>query len=104
MDPERDPAAALYGISTAARITGLGVQQLRQYEQRGLLCPARTPGGTRLYSDDDIGRLRRIAELLGAGLNLAGIAMVLPLQDDNARLTSETGERAGSRPRRDQPA
>jgi DNA-binding transcriptional MerR regulator len=62
------------------------VQNLRAYERRGLLEPDRTDGGTRLYSEQDLTRLRRIAELLEAGLNLAGVAMVLELEEDNARL------------------
>jgi len=54
--------------------------------RRGLLEPARTDGGTRRYSSDDIDRLRRITDLLAAGLNLAGIARVLDLEADNAQL------------------
>lgn len=77
---------ALYTISVAAEIVGAGVQTLRLYETRGLVRPARTPGGTRRYSAEDIERLQRITELLQAGLNLAGITMVLALQDENARL------------------
>ena len=73
----------------ASELVGMGPQNLRQYEQRGLLEPARTGGGTRLYSDDDLDRLRRISELLEAGLNLAGIAMVLDLEDDNDRLRAD---------------
>jgi MerR family transcriptional regulator, heat shock protein HspR len=76
----------VYGISTAAELVGTGVQNLRLYETRGLLEPARTAGGTRRYSADDLVRLRRISELLAAGLNLAGIAMVLPLEDENHQL------------------
>ena len=67
----------VYGISVAASLVGTGVQNLRAYERAGLLEPSRTSGGTRLYSQDDIDRLRRIDALLRAGLNLAGIAMVL---------------------------
>lgn len=81
-----DEARGVYGISVAAELVGVGVQALRLYEARGLLMPARTAGGTRRYSDRDLERLRRIAVLLDAGLNLAGIAMVLELQDENARL------------------
>lgn len=77
---------AVYTISVAAEIVGTGVQTLRMYESRGLVNPARTPGGTRRYSADDIERLNRITALLRDGLNLAGIAMVLDLQDENARL------------------
>ena len=76
----------LYAISVAAELTGAGVQNLRVYERRGLVDPARTEGGTRRYSENDLDRVRRVLVLLDAGLNLAGIALVLDLEDDNARL------------------
>jgi MerR family transcriptional regulator, heat shock protein HspR len=81
-----DRTAALFGISVAADMVGTGVQHLRAYEKAGLVGPQRTPGGTRLYSLEDIERLRQIAALLDEGLNLAGIAIVLRLEADNARL------------------
>lgn len=81
-----DRSLGVYGISVAAELVGMGVQNLRAYEARGLLVPARTDGGTRRYSADDLDRLLRIRDLLAAGVNLAGIAMVLPLQDENGRL------------------
>lgn len=79
-----EDARGVYGISVTAELVGTGVQNLRLYERRGLLTPGRTAGGTRLYSRDDVARLGRITELLDAGLNLAGVAMVLDLQDDLA--------------------
>jgi DNA-binding transcriptional MerR regulator len=82
----------VYGISVAAELVGTGVQNLRAYEARGLLEPSRTDGGTRRYSANDLDRLRRIGDLLGAGLNLAGIAMVLDLQDENSQLRAENLE------------
>lgn len=57
------------------------IQNLRVYERRGLLEPERTTGGSRLYSAEDIDRLHRIRELLAEGLNLAGIARVLALEE-----------------------
>jgi MerR family transcriptional regulator, heat shock protein HspR len=84
-----DRTAGLFGISVAAGMVGTGVQNLRAYEKAGLVDPQRTPGGTRLYSLADIERLRQIAALLDEGLNLAGIAMVLQLEADNARLRRE---------------
>jgi MerR family transcriptional regulator/heat shock protein HspR len=81
-----DPRRGVYAISVAAELVGTGIQNLRVYERRGLVEPQRTAGGTRLYSDDDVERLRRIALLLEEGLNLAGIARVLDLEADNARL------------------
>jgi DNA-binding transcriptional MerR regulator len=79
----------VYGISVAAELVGTGVQNLRLYEARGLLEPERTAGGTRRYSVNDLDRLRRISDLLTAGLNLAGIAMVLDLEHQNAQLREE---------------
>ena len=87
--PRDDPTRGVYGISVAAELVGTGVQNLRAYERAGLLEPARTDGGTRRYSAEDLGRLRRIADLLAAGLNLAGIALVLDLEADNAHLRAE---------------
>ena len=80
------PDLSVYGISVAADLVGLGVQTLRLYESRGLLDPDRTEGGTRRYSADDVARIRRISQLVDAGVNLAGVALVLDLQDENARL------------------
>ena len=85
----RDPDRGVYGISVAADLVGMGVQTLRLYEARGLLQPDRTDGGTRRYSTDDLDRLRRIGDLLDAGLNLAGIGMVLNLQDHNTQLEDQ---------------
>ncbi len=84
--PSLEEDRGVYGISVAAELVGMGVQNLRLYEARGLLEPDRTPGGTRRYSPNDLVRLRRISELLTAGLNLAGIAMVLDLERENAEL------------------
>lgn len=82
--PGRD--VGVFAISVAAEMTSVQIQNLRVYERRGLVQPDRTPGGTRLYSEDDIERLHRIRELLVAGLNLAGVAAVLELEAENARL------------------
>ena len=93
----------MYGISVAARLVGTGVQNLRAYERAGLLEPSRTSGGTRLYSHEDIDRLRRIDALLRAGLNLAGIAMVLSLEEEIVGLRDQLPPTDGrrSRPRPD---
>ena len=93
-----DPATGVYGISVAADLVGTGVQNLRAYEKAGLVEPRRTSGGTRLYSSDDIARMRRIADLVAEGLNLNAIAMVLDLQDTNDRLRLENAKfRSSSR-------
>jgi MerR family transcriptional regulator, heat shock protein HspR len=87
--PLPDRERGVYGISVAAELVGMGPQTLRLYEARGLLEPARTDGGTRRYSADDLDRLRRIGDLLEAGLNLAGIAMVLELEAENTQLLAD---------------
>jgi MerR family transcriptional regulator/heat shock protein HspR len=83
---ESDPSHGVYGISVAASLVGNAPQNLRLYEARGLLAPARSDGGTRLYSENDLDRLRAIGHLLEAGLNLTGIEMVLELREANERM------------------
>src|ERR1700756_3874912 len=83
------PDHGVYGISVAAELSGIPVQSLRLYERYGLLTPARSDGGPRRYSADDLARLERITALVDAGVNLAGIARILSLEDDNAELTAD---------------
>jgi MerR family transcriptional regulator/heat shock protein HspR len=72
-----------YMISVAADLVGMHPQTLRIYEQKGLVRPKRTPGGTRLYSERDVERLRLIQQLTTElGLNLAGVEIVLRLEDE----------------------
>ncbi len=87
--PAHQPQRAVYSISVAAELSGVSPQTLRLYEGRGLLNPARTDGGTRRYSDDDLERLRRITNLLDGGINLAGIAQILSLEALNTQLKSD---------------
>ena len=76
-----------YMISVAADLVGMHPQTLRMYEAKGLVRPQRTPGGTRLYSDADLDRLRAIQALTTElGLNLAGVEQVLRLEDELRRL------------------
>ena len=82
----------VYAISVAASMVSMEIQNLRVYERRGLLTPDRTTGGTRLYSVDDVERLERIRDLLAEGLNLAGVARVLELEDEVAELRSRLEE------------
>ncbi len=73
----------IYMISVAADLIGMHPQTLRMYEQKGLVRPKRTPGGTRLYSEADVERLRIIQRLTTElGLNLAGVELVLRLEDE----------------------
>jgi DNA-binding transcriptional MerR regulator len=90
---EPDPSRGVYAISVAAELVGMGSQTLRLYERRGLLEPARSDGGTRRYSSEDLERLRRIAHLVATGVNLAGVAMVLDLQDTNDQLQADLDKR-----------
>jgi len=71
---------AVYVISVAAELSGMHPQTLRNYERVGLLRPARTQGGNRRYSQADIARLHRIAQLVDSGMNLEGIRHVLELE------------------------
>jgi MerR family transcriptional regulator, heat shock protein HspR len=80
MAKSADRARAVYVISVAAELAGLHPQTLRIYERKGLVDPARTGGGSRRYSDEDIAQLRRIQELTSEGLNLAGVQKVLELE------------------------
>ena len=67
-----------YMISVAAELVGMHPQTLRLYEAKGLVRPGRTPGGTRLYSENDLERLRLFQRLTTElGLNLAGVEQVL---------------------------
>ena len=76
-----------YMISVAAELVGMHPQTLRIYESKGLLRPGRTPGGTRLYSEHDLDRLRLIQRLTSElGLNLAGVERVLALEDELSKM------------------
>ncbi len=84
-----DPAAGVYTISVAAELAGVTIRSLRLYERRGLLAPARTTGGTRRFSSDDLRRLRRIAELVDDGVNLTGIGKILDLEQNTRELRGD---------------
>jgi len=93
-----DPTRGVFAISVAAEMVSMQVQNLRVYERRGLLEPDRTSGGTRLYSQADIETLHRIRELLADGLNLAGIARVLQLEEEVQHLRQQNARLRGGRP------
>ncbi len=80
---------AVYGISAVTELTGVSQQALRGYEEKGLIAPQRTEGGTRRYSRDDVERIAQIAQLLETGLNHEGVAQVLQLQAEAAGLRQE---------------
>jgi MerR family transcriptional regulator, heat shock protein HspR len=77
----------VFMISVAAELADMHPQTLRMYEQRGLIEPKRSPKGTRLYSHDDVDRLRRIQEMTTElGMNLAGVERVFELEDKLGKL------------------
>lgn len=84
-----EPGRGLFSIAVAAELTGLHPQTLRLYEREGLIDPARSAGGIRRYSPDDIDRLHEINTLTTAGLNLAGVRQVLQLQEETRQLRAE---------------
>src|SRR3954447_12842697 len=88
-DRDRSRSRAVYVISVAAELAGMHPQTLRIYERKGLVEPARTGGGSRRYSENDIDRLRRIADLTAAGLNLEGVRRVMELEDEVARVQEQ---------------
>ncbi|MCW3041062.1 MAG: helix-turn-helix transcriptional regulator [Solirubrobacterales bacterium] len=79
----------VFMISVAAELAEMHPQTLRMYEQRGLIEPQRSAKGTRLYSQSDVEKLRRIQEMTGElGLNLAGVERVLELEEQLERATA----------------
>jgi MerR family transcriptional regulator, heat shock protein HspR len=102
--PWADAASGVYSISVAAELAGLHPQTLRIYEREGLLEPARSAGGTRRYSQNDITRLLEISALSGDGLNIAGIRRVLALQEEARALHAEIARLKAARRRPSPPA
>src|SRR3954471_18240258 len=92
MADRQEAQRAVYVISVAAELAGVHPQTLRIYERKGLVDPARTGGGSRRYSDDDIQQLRRIQALTTEGLNLAGVKMVLALEAEAERLRRDLAD------------
>jgi MerR family transcriptional regulator/heat shock protein HspR len=81
-----DSDRGVFMISVAAELAHMHPQTLRTYEARGLIEPKRSPKNTRLYSQRDVERLRRIQQLTAEGLNLAGVERVLELERRLAEL------------------
>ena len=83
----------VYVISVAARIVGVHAQTLRTYEREGLLHPARSQGGARMYSEEDIDRLRLIRRFMDQlGVNIAGVDVILHLSERIDELENEIKE------------
>jgi MerR family transcriptional regulator, heat shock protein HspR len=91
-----DEEQGVFMISVAAELAEMHPQTLRMYEQRGLIAPKRSPKNTRLYSQRDVERLRRIQQMTAEGLNLAGVETVLVLEVQVQKLRAE-GERLRKR-------
>jgi MerR family transcriptional regulator, heat shock protein HspR len=91
-----DEEQGVFMISVAAELAEMHPQTLRMYEQRGLIAPKRSPKNTRLYSQRDVERLRRIQQMTAEGLNLAGVETVLTLEAQVQKLRAE-GERLRKR-------
>ena len=82
----------VYMISVAAELSGLHPQTLRIYERKKLIEPQRSAGNTRLYSDEDIERLRLITDLTEQGVNLAGVHRILEMRDEMERMRQRLEE------------
>jgi MerR family transcriptional regulator, heat shock protein HspR len=98
-----DESRGVFMISVAAELAEMHPQTLRMYEARGLITPRRSPKNTRLYSYEDVERLRRIQRMTDEGLNLAGVETVLELEGQIERMRAEIGrmrKRAGELERR----
>ncbi|HEY1854284.1 MAG TPA: MerR family transcriptional regulator [Solirubrobacterales bacterium] len=87
-----DEEQGVFMISVAAELAEMHPQTLRIYEQRGLIAPKRSPKNTRLYSQRDVERLRRIQEMTAQGLNLVGVETVLALEEQVNRLKRRVKE------------
>ncbi|HSJ17853.1 MAG TPA: helix-turn-helix transcriptional regulator [Solirubrobacterales bacterium] len=84
-----DSGRGVFMISVAAELSDMHPQTLRMYEARGLITPQRSPGKTRLYSQQDVERLRRIQRMTEEGLNLVGVETVLEMEQQLDRLRAE---------------
>ena len=83
---------AVYVISVASQLSGLHPQTLRQYDRLGLVSPNRTIGKNRRYSLLDIVKLRNVQRLVGEGINLAGIARIMQLEEAVANMALEVAK------------
>jgi MerR family transcriptional regulator/heat shock protein HspR len=77
----RESSTAIYFISVASTLSGIHQQTIRSYEEKGLIKPYRTGGGTRRYSQSDIDKLIQIQDLSQRGINLDGIKIIYEMRD-----------------------
>ncbi len=87
--PEWGEDAGRYVMSVAVSMTGVDAHRIRKYETAGLVTPARTEGGQRLFSDRDIVRIREVARLEAEGVNFKGIAMILGMQEEGGEMRQD---------------
>ena len=92
IDFEHDDEVPVYVISVAAQLAGLHPQTLRQYDRLGIVSPNRTVGKNRRYSLLDIVKLRNVQRLVGEGINLAGIARIMQLEEAVANMSLEVAK------------
>lgn len=86
-----------YVISVVSRLVKVPAHTLRTYDKLGLLSPARTEGGTRLYSNADVQRIKRIVELTRQGVNLAGVKVILEMETSRTEQHVENGKTTRTR-------
>src|ERR1700756_1391058 len=91
-DPVSRSARGVYGITVASELSGFDPHPWRLCGPRGFPPPAPPAGAPRRYSDDDLDRLARISELVGAGVNIAGILQILNLEHRNTELESDNSQ------------
>ena len=77
----RESSTSIYFISVASTLSGIHQQTIRSYEEKGLIKPYRTGGGTRRYSQSDIDKLIQIQDLSQRGINLDGIKIIYEMRD-----------------------
>lgn len=96
---DNEVSVTLYQISVVAQMVETHPQTLRMYERMGLVVPQRTPNNIRLYSDDDVQRVRRIQHLTqDLGVNLAGVEVVFKLLEEIERLMNEQEQNGQTKP------
>jgi MerR family transcriptional regulator/heat shock protein HspR len=86
----KESSTAIYFISVASTLSGIHQQTIRTYEEKGLIKPYRTGGGTRRYSQNDIDKLIQIQDLSQRGINLDGIKIIYEMKDKIEELQNKT--------------
>jgi MerR family transcriptional regulator/heat shock protein HspR len=91
-EPKKEPRQ-YYHISSVAKMYNIHPQTLRLYEREGLIAPSRSEGNTRLYSAEDLRRLKLVLSLIRElGVNLAGVEVILNMREKMEQIEAEVGE------------